>query len=174
MGSCRQKSTLCLVRPLSWHLSTLTLGAVTLGAFNSRSGRQRRVMNSQIISSPGALQASRSSCLLLLTHLSLRGGDRRGAGRWEGDTTLSLRSSGFVESQNPREEAEKLQEKKNRGLAAPPRCVLRESTKLQNARAGKALRDCLIQPLCCIISPRPRSFHLSPGQLDCTIPSFSS
>lgn len=101
-------------------------------------------MNSQIISSPGALQASRSSCLLLPTHLSLGGGDRSGAGRWEGDTTLGLRSSGFVESQNPREETEKLQEKKNRGLAAPPRCVLRESTKLQNARAGKALRERLI------------------------------
>lgn len=35
-------------------------------------------MNSQIIPSPGALQASRPSCLLLPTHLSLGGGDRSG------------------------------------------------------------------------------------------------
>ena len=37
-------------------------------------------MNAQINSSPGALQASRPSCLLLPTHLSLGGGDRSGAG----------------------------------------------------------------------------------------------
>lgn len=38
-------------------------------------------MNSQIIFSLGALQASRPSCFLLPTHLSLGGGDMSGAGR---------------------------------------------------------------------------------------------
>lgn len=61
-------------------LKPLPLGAVTFGAFNSRSGRQRGVMNSQIIPSPGALQAPRPSCLPLPTHLSLGGGDQSEAG----------------------------------------------------------------------------------------------
>lgn len=61
-------------------LKPLPLGAVAFGAFNSRSGRQRGVTNSQIIPSPRALPASRPSCLLLPTHLSLGGGDRSEAG----------------------------------------------------------------------------------------------
>lgn len=80
MGNYRQKQESVLSFPFSGTLQSLSLGAVTFGAFNSRSGRQRGVMNAQINPSPGALQASRPSCLLLPTHLSLGGGDRSGTG----------------------------------------------------------------------------------------------
>lgn len=68
------------VLPSPGTLQPLSLGAVTFGAFNSRSARQRGVMNSQIIFSLGALQASRLNCLLLPAHLSLGGGNRSGTG----------------------------------------------------------------------------------------------
>lgn len=107
-------------------LKPLHLGAVTFGAFNSRSGRQRGVMNSQIIPSPRALQASRPSCLPLPTHLSLGGGDWSKAGSDGGGQESPLRASDHWALSRRRIQKEKSRdrEKRKMGLAVPTWCVL--------------------------------------------------